>query len=473
MGSRKKGSFQESKGSPPGINVLRVFHSFPGNKVVLIYLPNRLDLSVANEEKSLFSEDLHRCAPTGCEYYRLFPAGSKLSSEVLRYDKRRLPLNPDHLTQIGCEVSLLNELETNKITAIDELLQERNSRTFEDGEWVLTGLNVIASVPEEFGLVIRFYPHEGSQCFMPKTISSCDSDKELHSSDDKHPSYQEITSTSTPQVISPESISSVVPESRTSGSKETAREYVIPLDIDASEYVETKALADRHFSDESWDEAREPLQKMLDMQEDFLASIEKEKLQIKHNIAETYRQSSRSEEAIKMYNSTLEGRKRLLGEYHRDTLETMFSLARCHLERTPNGDAEPLLKRCLEGRQISLGGHHEDTQAVRLLLADFYWQRGDSDRATDLLETCLDCQRAVFGALHDETLKMSYELGKIYETLNLLEEAESTYRIAWDHCRKSNSAWRYSIGSVLGSLYEKQGCHIESSLIDVELRRKK
>ncbi|KAL7275872.1 hypothetical protein RUND412_001149 [Rhizina undulata] len=101
-------------------------------------------------------------APTGCEYYVIQKINSSSSGGSITHYMRRIPLDPNRLTYTAVEAQLLYELEENKIAAIEALVRDRNSRTVEEGEWVVVGLQLTAPErPEELRLIIEFYRYGG------------------------------------------------------------------------------------------------------------------------------------------------------------------------------------------------------------------------------------------------------------------------------------------------------------------------
>ncbi|KAL7273635.1 hypothetical protein RUND412_003494 [Rhizina undulata] len=92
-------------------------------------------------------------SPTGYEYYLLL--GSPHA-----YEHHMLPLDPLSVKNIKpLEGESLFGLGKPQIQAIQEILQERNSRTVEKGQWVVVCFRCIRTSPEVLGLVIRFYEY--------------------------------------------------------------------------------------------------------------------------------------------------------------------------------------------------------------------------------------------------------------------------------------------------------------------------
>ncbi|KAL7276834.1 hypothetical protein RUND412_000175 [Rhizina undulata] len=90
---------------------------------------------------------------TGYEYYYITPLERNASAENTTYQMHMLPLDRDTLTNITLEESSFYALNEYQLTALQNLLEERNSRTAGEGHWVLSGLRTMADI---LAVVIRF-----------------------------------------------------------------------------------------------------------------------------------------------------------------------------------------------------------------------------------------------------------------------------------------------------------------------------
>ncbi|KAL7273715.1 hypothetical protein RUND412_003410 [Rhizina undulata] len=103
----------------------------------------------SSEGDELFAQ----ISPIGCEYYLMIRVPSDSATEVARYEKYLLVLDPS--LQIDATATKADDLDTRQVVAVANLLKERNARTVGNGQWVLSGLRK-ALGSEEFRLAISF-----------------------------------------------------------------------------------------------------------------------------------------------------------------------------------------------------------------------------------------------------------------------------------------------------------------------------
>ena len=80
-----------------------------------------------------------------------------------------------------------------------------------------------------------------------------------------------------------------------------------------------------------------------------------------NNLASTYLEQGRWEEAEKLYLQVLEGNTRVLGAEHPDTLLSMANLATLYRRRSRHREAIALMEKVVQLRKKVLGTNHPKT----------------------------------------------------------------------------------------------------------------
>ncbi|OLL15355.1 tetratricopeptide repeat protein, partial [Actinomyces oris] len=99
----------------------------------------------------------------------------------------------------------------------------------------------------------------------------------------------------------------------------------------------------------------------------------------RNNLAGAYQDSGRIDEAIALFEQTLEDRTRILGPHHPDTLTSRNNLAGAYQDAGRLDEAIPLYEQTLEDSTRILGPHHPDTLISRNNLAGAYDDSGRLD----------------------------------------------------------------------------------------------
>ncbi|KAL7275580.1 hypothetical protein RUND412_001478 [Rhizina undulata] len=95
-----------------------------------------------------------------------------------------IPLDPRTLAEATLKASTLYTLSKHHLRAINVLLREENSRTVEDGQWVIVDLHVIEPASGALGLVIKFYQYgnafdRGEICLEKKVLGEAGRKEEI------------------------------------------------------------------------------------------------------------------------------------------------------------------------------------------------------------------------------------------------------------------------------------------------------
>jgi len=148
----------------------------------------------------------------------------------------------------------------------------------------------------------------------------------------------------------------------------------------------------------------------------------------RNNLASAYRDAGRIDEAIPLYEQTLEDSTRILGPHHPDTLISRNNLANAYQDAGRLDEAIPLHEQTLEDRTRILGPHHPDTLISRNNLASAYQDAGRLDKAIPLYEQTLEDRTHILGPNHPRTLTSRNNLANAYQEAGRLEDAITLYR---------------------------------------------
>ncbi|OFR48771.1 hypothetical protein HMPREF2883_09730, partial [Actinomyces sp. HMSC075C01] len=141
------------------------------------------------------------------------------------------------------------------------------------------------------------------------------------------------------------------------------------------------------------------------------------------NLAGAYCDAGRLDEAITLYEQTLEDSTRILGPHHPDTLTTRDNLAGAYCDAGRLDEAITLYEQTLEDSTRILGPHHPDTLTTRNNLAYAYQAAGRLDEAITLHEQTLEDSTRILGPHHPDTLTTRNNLAYAYQAAGRLNEA--------------------------------------------------
>ena len=156
----------------------------------------------------------------------------------------------------------------------------------------------------------------------------------------------------------------------------------------------------------------------------------------RNNLADAYRDAGRLDEAIALYEQTLEDRSRLLGPDHPDILITRSNLAGAYQAAGRLDEAIALFEQTLEDSTHILGPHHPHTLITRSNLAGAYQDAGRLDKAIELHQQTLKDRARILGPSHPHTLASRNNLANAYQDAGRLDKAIALYeRTLEDHTR--------------------------------------
>ncbi|CAN9281448.1 unnamed protein product [Alternaria alternata] len=120
------------------------------------------------------------------------------------------------------------------------------------------------------------------------------------------------------------------------------------------------------------------------------------------NLASTYINQGRWEDAEKLEVQVMETRKRKLGADHPDTLTSMANLASTYREQGRWGEAEMLQVQVMETSKTKLGADHPDTLSSMNNLAYTQKSLGREVEAIELMRECVQLRQQRFRPDHPD-----------------------------------------------------------------------
>ncbi|OLO77310.1 tetratricopeptide repeat protein [Actinomyces oris] len=152
----------------------------------------------------------------------------------------------------------------------------------------------------------------------------------------------------------------------------------------------------------------------------------------RNNLAYAYQAAGRLDEAIALFEQTLEDRTRILGPHHPDTLTSRNNLAGAYDDAGRLDEAIALYEQNLKDRTRILGPHHPDTLTSRNNLAYTYQAAGRLDEAIALYEQTLDDRTHILGPEHPHTLTSRDNLAGAYRAAGRFDDADSLFKTPSD-----------------------------------------
>ena len=184
------------------------------------------------------------------------------------------------------------------------------------------------------------------------------------------------------------------------------------------------------------------LNEAVDIIGELLGPDHRDTLTSRNKLAYTFLTVGRTEEAVNLYEQTLQGSITGLGEDHPHTLIARNDLAHAYQTAGHLNEAITLFTQNLQDSIRVLGKDHPDTLASRNSLAHAYRRAGCLHKAITLYEQTLTDRTRVLGKNHPDTLTSRSNLAREYqwldrtdESITLLEQSlqDSTHILGVDH----------------------------------------
>ena len=135
-----------------------------------------------------------------------------------------------------------------------------------------------------------------------------------------------------------------------------------------------------------------------------------------------------SDEAIELFQRTLDGQRHTLGPDHPDTLATRFSLAREMAACGDHAGAEEEFRAVFVARQRKLGPDHRETLIVRFNMAQQMAARGDHAGAEEEFRAVFVARQRKLGPDHRETLIVRFNMAEQMAVRGKHAGAEEEFR---------------------------------------------
>ena len=152
----------------------------------------------------------------------------------------------------------------------------------------------------------------------------------------------------------------------------------------------------------------------------------------RNNLAETYRAAGRLDEAITLHEQNLKDSEDLLGPHHPHTLLSRNNLAVDYHDAGRLNDAITLHEQNLKDFENLLGPHHPHTLTARNNLAIAYHNASRLDEAIPLFEQTLEDRTRILGRRHPDALLSRDNLAGTYRAAGRFEDAEKLFETPSD-----------------------------------------
>jgi tetratricopeptide (TPR) repeat protein len=171
------------------------------------------------------------------------------------------------------------------------------------------------------------------------------------------------------------------------------------------------------------DEALKLYEETLAAQKRVLPPDHADTLMTMHNLARVYYNLSRHAEALKLLEETLAARKRVFPPDDADTLMAMNNLANSYAAMNRMPEALKLHEETLTARKRVLPPDHADTLLSMMNVAACYWLLDRRAEALKLHEETLAARKRVLPPDHADTLMSMHNVACMYAALNRHAEA--------------------------------------------------
>ena len=191
------------------------------------------------------------------------------------------------------------------------------------------------------------------------------------------------------------------------------------------------------------------------------------------NLAATYKNQGRWDEAEQLYVQVMDMRKKPFGA---GTLSSMENLAAIYRSQGSLNKAEQLDIQVMDMRKKLLGAEHPDTLSSMANLAATYRNQGRWSEAEQLEVLVMNMRKKLYGAEHPDTLLSMANLAATYKNQRRWNEVEQLDVQVMDVIKKVLGAGHPdALSSVenLAATYRNQGRWNEAEQLDVEVMNMK
>ncbi|WP_331723212.1 TIR-like protein FxsC (plasmid) [Streptomyces sp. NBC_00111] len=171
------------------------------------------------------------------------------------------------------------------------------------------------------------------------------------------------------------------------------------------------------------EEAMTMRERVLSDSEEVLGERDPDTLNARANLAASYNRAGRVEEATAMRERVLADSEELFGERHPDTLYARASLAASYYAAGRVEEAIVIETRVLADREELFGERHPDTLSARASLAASYYAAGRVEEAIVIETRVLADREEILGERHPDTLSARANLASSFNRAGRVEEA--------------------------------------------------
>ncbi|KAL1891094.1 hypothetical protein Sste5346_007920 [Sporothrix stenoceras] len=183
-------------------------------------------------------------------------------------------------------------------------------------------------------------------------------------------------------------------------------------------------LASTFWNQGRWEEAEKLEVQVMETSKTKLGVDHPSTLTSIANLASTFWNQGRWEEAEKLDVQVMETRKTKLGVDHPSTLTSIANLASTFWNQGRWEEAEKLDVQVMETRKTKLGVDHPDTLTSMANLASTFWNQGRWEEAEKLFVQVMETSKTKLGVDHPDTLTSMANLASTYRNQGRWEEAE-------------------------------------------------
>ena len=186
-----------------------------------------------------------------------------------------------------------------------------------------------------------------------------------------------------------------------------------------SRLAERSNLADTYVQTGRLDEAITLYEQILEDYARVLGENHPQTLSACNDLATCYQEAGRLDEAITLFEQVITDSIRIFGDDHPNTLTLRNNLANCHLQAGRFVEAIALYEQAAAGRARVLGDNHSLTLSTRNSLADAYESAGRRIEAIQLFEQVAAGRARVLGEDHPLTLSTRNNLAYTYNAVEI------------------------------------------------------
>jgi eukaryotic-like serine/threonine-protein kinase len=154
-----------------------------------------------------------------------------------------------------------------------------------------------------------------------------------------------------------------------------------------------------------------------------------------NNLASSYADLGRLQEALALREETLKLQRAKLGPDHPDTLRSMNNLGNSYAALGRHQEALALRETTLELRRAKLGPDHPDTLASMMGLGNSYADLGRRQEELALREETHRLRKSKLGPDHPDTIRSMMTLANCYSTMSRHQEARSLHEETYKLCK--------------------------------------